>query len=86
MEIWLPERARPVLFCRVCGEGYPERDRAGYERHVVRCADEHQDQLAELRLSARLPAIYGEDTIDRELEGWVDEHRVELIEGRKRLS
>lgn len=86
LEIWIPKQAEPAYRCRVCGAEYPEHDQIGYQQHVVKCADEHHDQLEGLRLANRLPGIYGPDTIDHELERWTEKHATEIIEGRKRLS
>lgn len=86
--LWLP----PAVFleaaarCQCCGKPFTERDmrRGGaYEKHVVACAEEHDEELRALR-HANDPVI-GEDVGDTELKLWIDKHRVALIEGRKRL-
>lgn len=43
--LWVPEAARPGFVCRVCHAEFAKGDVSAYERHVVRCGEEHHDRL-----------------------------------------
>lgn len=55
MEIWIPgqvEEREPAFVCRVpvsatetCGEVFYEGERKQWERHMVRCARKHADEI-----------------------------------------
>jgi hypothetical protein len=69
------------LRCRICEARFTMDETSQYERHVVACAkanDTRLHQLSERNKAKELGA-------DKELEDWVDEHRIEIIEGRKSI-
>jgi hypothetical protein len=77
----LTEMQPHPLLCRICGARFTMHEMTGYERHVVACAranDTRLHQLAEEHQKQTLGA-------DTEFEDWVDEHREEIIEGRKSI-
>lgn len=58
MALWIPDSARPLeltpaYFCRVCKAEFTERERFQYEKHVMRCGEEHHDKLMEERQRLR---------------------------------
>lgn len=48
MDLWLPETARPGFVCRICGESFLRGDQGPFERHLVKCSEEHHDELVGL--------------------------------------
>lgn len=69
------------LRCRICGARFTMDETSGYTRHVVACAkanDTRLHQMSEINKAKELGA-------DKEFEDWVDEHREEIIEGRKSI-
>lgn len=86
MEIWIPgqaEEKRPKLLCRVCGDRFVES--LTYERHVVECSNKHDTEIRESSMSHKFPNMYGPEAGVPDLEQWVDKHRDEIIEGRKKM-
>lgn len=64
-----------------CGARFTMHELSNYERHVAACAkanDAYLHQLHERQQAKKLGS-------DSELEDWVDEHRDEIIEGRKSI-
>ena len=52
-----------------------------YQRHVVACAKANDALIHEMSEAHKAKSLGGDD----ELEQWVDDHRVEIIEGRKSI-
>lgn len=50
--LWLPRSAeepkQKVLLCTSCGREYPLTQKPQWERHVVRCAEEHDADAQEI--------------------------------------
>lgn len=52
-----------------------------YERHVAACAKANEEEIQKMVERHKAKNLGG----DPELEAWVDEHRTEIIEGRKSI-
>lgn len=65
---------------RLCGHPFWEGEERQYEKHVIACAEENAEYIAMYR-EQRQP-FPGEKS---DLEQWVEEHGIEIIEGRKKM-
>jgi hypothetical protein len=61
----------------------PFWERHQYEHHVTGCATAHAEEIHQMRPSVKAPAFDG--PWDKELGAWLEVHRDEVIEGRKRM-
>jgi hypothetical protein len=73
------QEAHPLL-C-FCGARFTLQEVSNYERHVVACAKANEAVIQQ-KIEQHEARKLGADT---ELEDWVDEHRTEIIEGRKSI-
>jgi uncharacterized protein YhfF len=69
------------LLCRICGARFTMHETSGYQRHVVACAKANEEHLQKLSAAHQAKELGA----DKELENWVDDHRIEIIEGRKSI-
>lgn len=61
----------PKFACAVCKAKFKAHEGALFERHVVRCADQHEAELRERSLRVRAPGLFGDEAFDPEYERWV---------------
>lgn len=64
-----------------CGASFTMHELSQYEKHVVACAKANEEYLHEKAEQHRAKNLGA----DKEFEDWVDEHREEIIEGRKSI-
>jgi hypothetical protein len=64
-----------------CGARFTMHETSNYERHVAACAKANEEYLHALTERHKAKELGA----DKELEDWVDEHRIEIIEGRKSI-
>lgn len=79
---------RPAYICRVCKEAvFARGEETAFERHVVRCANRHEDELRALSLRAKAPFFFDprDASRDQDLERWTKAHRDEILENRKKM-
>jgi hypothetical protein len=79
---------RPKYICRVCREAvFAKGEESAFERHVVRCAKEHEDELRALSLRVKAPFFFdpASPSRDQDLERWTKAHRAEILEDRKKM-
>jgi hypothetical protein len=69
------------LLCLICGARFTMLEQPNYQRHVVACAKANEEQIQALIKQHEARELGA----DKELEDWVDEHRIEIIEGRKSI-
>lgn len=69
------------LCCNICGARFTMHETSNYERHVVACAKANEDEIQKMVERHKAKNLGG----DTELEDWVAEHRIEIIEGRKSI-
>lgn len=74
------QEAHPLL-CNICGARFTMHETSGYERHVVACAKANEDEIHKMVERHKAKNLGA----DKEFEDWVDEHREEIIEGRKSI-
>jgi phage FluMu protein Com len=85
-QIWLPSSAVPTDRCRSCGKTFTRSEFKAFVDHSSRCAEEHYQDAKNETVAAKMPGLFGPDTIDHELEAYAKEHAEAILEGRKRLS
>lgn len=70
------------LQCHICHEArFTMHELSNYQRHVVACAKANETRLHQIAERHRAKELGA----DKEFEDWVDEHREEIIEGRKSI-
>lgn len=62
---------RKKFSCLICGMEFHQDEANAYQRHVARCAHQHESDLREMSPRERLPGIYGDQVGDPEFEAWV---------------
>lgn len=83
---------RPRYVCRIChmrGERsvFYDGEETAYERHVVACANRHEDELRSRSARVISPALFDPDQSgDVEFGRWIFDNREALIEGRLKLK
>jgi hypothetical protein len=83
----LQDAGAPRYRCECCPERTPfwDGEERAFERHVVACAAEHDEQLRALSLREQMPAILDpQRSGDTEFERWIRAHRDALLKGRKK--
>jgi hypothetical protein len=86
LQIWLPDSANPKFQCRSCGKAFFEGEDRQFARHASACADANYGEAKAQTVAAKMPAVFGDETIDHELERYAKLHAEAILEGRKRLS
>jgi hypothetical protein len=73
-----------------CGKAF--HDPHSFERHTIKCSEEHMGAIREAAPSSRLPGFYGPEAGIPDVEGWLDRedvtgesNRAKVIRGRKRM-
>lgn len=79
------DREPPVFFCAVCKEGFGKSKAADYQRHVVACAERHEDDLRAMSPRAKAPGIFGDEGWDVEFEQWVRDNKRGIIDGKVKM-
>ena len=77
--LWLPKKV--AYRCRLCQKPFFENELRTFTQHVNQCRRDHEEQIQEMAHRHRYPLGEG----DVEMEKWVEDNKVELIEGRKGL-
>ena len=73
VELWLPPTAQqhPRYRCHLCRARFFRGQESEFERHVVKCGNDHEQQLHEDSIRTRLPGLYGPEAGDPEYENYV---------------
>jgi hypothetical protein len=77
---------RPKWICNVCQEAcFAEDEHRAFERHVIRCAQEHEAELRDLSPREKAPALFDPqngDARDVEYEAWVKSYAKSILQGK----
>jgi len=72
-DLWIPpSAAAPAYFCRLCRSTFNDREERAYERHVVRCGNDHEQEIHEMSMKTKAPGLV---VGDEEKEAWARRHR-----------
>lgn len=74
LQIWIPESARAAYRCNVCGDGFGEKQREAWRRHVIKCADVNEEVIAQEYEDSKKVVFSGMD----------DDTRGEYLEARQK--
>ena len=67
LQIVVPEtEPRKVWRCNVCGGEFNENAHAAFERHVVRCAKRHEDELMEALEQRQKDTYWSEERMEEQ--------------------
>jgi hypothetical protein len=88
--IFIPGEHR-TLECKTpgCGARFLEDQRRKWELHCIACSETHREELLMQSARNKAPDLWDplspEYNGDLDFEGWVKRHRVEIVEGRKKM-
>lgn len=76
----------PRYRCLGCQTTFRAGEETAYERHVVACSAQHDEELRADSVRTRMPGLFDPDVSgDVEFGRWVRVNRGLLLEGRRRL-
>jgi hypothetical protein len=76
----------PRYRCLACRTMFREGEETAYERHVVACSAQHDEELRADSVRTRMPGLFDPFVSgDVEFGRWVRANRGLLLEGRRKL-
>lgn len=85
VQIILPKSVEPDMRCLLCGCPFWKDQRGRYERHIVQCVKANEERIHGLRPAVKNPHIFSGRAYDPDLKRWIERHKQEIVEDRKRL-
>jgi hypothetical protein len=82
-KLYLPSEAKPKYECGLCGLMFYADEIDTYDKHMVDCSEKNEDLVMERSARHKLKEVF--DVGDKDLEKWVEQHREDIILGKKRM-
>lgn len=76
----------PKFECLCCGAVFYDGEHTAYERHVVRCGEEHFEEMQAHSFRAKAPGLFDPNVSgDVEFGKWVRRNRAAIWQGRVKM-